>query len=318
MAPDKILTSAQNLNPTVTSGPFTVTESKAGTDYTVSRNPDYYQAAQGLPYLDKIVFRIVTDQNTILKDFQSGAATSSWFLDVTKTIAYQALSNYKLSNNPHASNFEAMYFNFKNKVLANNVDVRKAIAMAIDHQALIDTARRGEAVPLCTDHGQAYVPGYQANAPCPTFDPAGALAMLKAMAGQMGSDGVLAKAGQRLEFQYSTTAGNYWRADDELVMQSDMAAIGIKLDISNYPASTFFGTFLTSGIPGKYDIAEFENSYVYDADDASAFACNQIPPLVSTSPSIVTSIWMRCLRKSRPLRTRPRASRSSTRSTRST
>src|SRR6185312_6785306 len=43
MAPDKILTSAQNLAPTVSSGPFTLTESKAGTDYTVSRNPDYYQ-----------------------------------------------------------------------------------------------------------------------------------------------------------------------------------------------------------------------------------------------------------------------------------
>jgi len=278
MAPDKILTSAQNLAPTVSSGPFTLTESKAGTDYTVSRNPDYYQAAQGLPYLDKIVFRIVTDQNTILKDFQSGSANSSWFLDVTKTIAYQALSNYKLTNNPHASNFEAIYFNFKNKILGNNVEVRKAIAMAIDHQALIDTARRGEAVPLCTDHGQAYVPGYQADAPCPKFDPAGAIALLKGAGWVQGSDGIFAKNGQRLEFQYSTTAGNYWRADDELVMQSDMKAIGIQLDISNYPASTFFGTFLTSGIPGKYDIAEFENSYVYDADDASAFACNQIPP----------------------------------------
>jgi peptide/nickel transport system substrate-binding protein len=278
IAPDKLLTSSLNLDPTVTSGPFTLTESKAGTDYTVSRNPNYYQAAQGLPYLDKIVFRIVTDENTILKDFQSGTADSSWFLDVTKTIAYQQLSNYKLTNNPHASNFEAIYFDFHNKILADNVDVRKAIAMAIDHQALIDTARRGEAVPLCTDHGQAYVPGYEANAPCPAFDPNAAIALLKGDGWVLGSDGVFAKNGQRLEFQYSTTAGNYWRADDELVMQSDLSAIGIKLDITNYPASTFFGTFLTSGVPGKFDIAEFEDSYTYDADDASLLACNQIPP----------------------------------------
>jgi peptide/nickel transport system substrate-binding protein len=106
IAPDKLLTSSQNLDPTVTSGPFTLTESKAGTDYTVSRNPNYYRAAEGLPYLDKIVFRIVTDQNTILKDLQSGATNSSWFLDVTKTSAYQQLGNYKLSFNPHASNYE--------------------------------------------------------------------------------------------------------------------------------------------------------------------------------------------------------------------
>jgi len=278
IAVDKLLTSSQNLNPTVTSGPFTLTESKQGTDYTVSRNPNYYRAAEGLPYLDKIVFRIVTDQNTILKDLQAGTTNSSWFLDVTKTSAYQQLSNYKLSFNPHASNFEALYFNFHNKILADNVDVRKAIAMAIDHQALITTARRGQAVPLCTDHGQAFVPGYQADAACPKFDPAGASAMLKADGWVAGKDGVLAKGGQRLEFQYSTTANNYWRADDELILQANFKAIGIQIDITNYPASTFFGPFLTGGVAGKYDIAEFENSWVYDADDASLLACNQIPP----------------------------------------
>src|SRR5207244_11576266 len=89
VAPDKIQTTADNLNPTVTSGPFMMAESKPGDHYTVVRNPNYYQAAQGYPYLDKIVFRIVTDQNTILKDLQAGSITSSWFLDVTKVIAYQ-------------------------------------------------------------------------------------------------------------------------------------------------------------------------------------------------------------------------------------
>jgi peptide/nickel transport system substrate-binding protein len=278
IAPDKLLTSSLNLDPTVNSGPFTLTESKSGTDYTVSRNPNYYQAAQGLPYLDKIVFRIVTDQNTILKDLQSGTADSSWFLDVTKTAAYQQLSNYKLSFNPHASNYEAIYFDFHNKILADNLDVRKAIAMSIDHEALITTARRGQAVPLCTDHGQAYDPGYQADAACPKFDPTGAAAMLKADGWVAGKDGILARNGQRLEFQYSTTANNYWRADDELVIQANLKAIGIQIDISNYPASTFFGTFLPAAVPGKFDIAEFENSLVYDADDATVLACNQFPP----------------------------------------
>ncbi|HVU68563.1 MAG TPA: peptide ABC transporter substrate-binding protein [Ktedonobacteraceae bacterium] len=278
IAPDKLLTSSQNLDPTVTSGPFTLTESKAGSDYTVSRNPNYYRASEGLPYLDKIVFRIVTDQNTILKDLQAGTADSSWFLDVTKTSAYQQLSNYKLTFNPHASNFEAIFFNFKNKVLADNPEVRQAIAMAIDHNALITTARRGQAVPLCTDHGQAFVPGYQADAACPKFDPDGATALLKSKGWVAGKDGILTKNGQRLEFQYSTTANNYWRADDELIIQANLQAIGIQIDITNYPASTFFGPFLTGGVPGKYDIAEFENSWVYDADDSSLLACSQIPP----------------------------------------
>ena len=56
--------------------------------------------------------------------------------------------------------------------------VRKAMAMAIDHTALIQTARRGFASPLCTDHPAGIIPGYQANAACPTFDPAAANKLL--------------------------------------------------------------------------------------------------------------------------------------------
>ena len=64
---------------------------------------------------------------------------------------------------------------------------------------------------------------------------------------------------------------------DENILQQDFKAIGVKIDIQNYPASTFFGTFLPAGKPGKYDLAEFENDFPYDADDASEFACAAVP-----------------------------------------
>src|SRR5438874_6281180 len=92
MSPDSILKSPDNLNPSVTDGPFMMSESKPGDHFTVVRNPKYYLASQGLPYLDKIVFRFVTDSNTILKDLQSGSIDASWFLDSQKTPAYQALA----------------------------------------------------------------------------------------------------------------------------------------------------------------------------------------------------------------------------------
>ncbi len=286
VAPDKVLTSPDNLNPSVTSGPFMMKESKPGDHYTVVRNPNYYRASEGLPYLDSVVFRVVTSQDTILKDLQAGTIDSAWFLDVTKLIAYQRLTNYTLSANPNASEFEAMYFNFKNKILGSHPEVRQAMAMAVDHQALIDTARRGEAAPLCTDHPKAYVPGYQPDAPCPKFDPTAANALLDQMGWVKGADGVRTKAGMRLEFQYSTTANNLWRADDELILQSAFKAIGVKIDIQNYPASTFFGTFLgggnasppTGAVAGRDDLQEYEDSFTYDADDSSLFACNQFPP----------------------------------------
>jgi peptide/nickel transport system substrate-binding protein len=286
IAADKIVTSHDNLDPSVTSGPFMMSESKPGDHYTVVRNPNYYLASQGYPYLNKVVFRIVTNQDTILKDLQAGTIDSSWFLDVTKSSAYKALSNYKLTYNPKSTNFEAMYFDFHNPILGKDQAVRQAMAMAIDHTALINTARRGYASPLCTDHSQALNPGYQANAPCPKFDPTAAKQLLTNDGWTMGSDGYMHKGSEMLSFQYSTTANNLWRADDELILQQDFKAIGVQIKIQNYPASTFFGPFLTGGNAspatgaqsGKYDIGEFEDSFTYDADDSSLFSCNQFPP----------------------------------------
>lgn len=273
MAPDQVLKSADNLNPSVTSGPFMMSESKPGDHFTVVRNPKFYLASQGYPYLDKIVFRLIPSQDTILKDFQSNSITSAYFLDVTKVPAYKALANYQLVTNPNASNFEAMYFNLSNPIL-NHKEVRQAMAQAIDYNSLIQTARRGQAVPLCTDHGKAYVPGYQADAACPKYNPAAANSILDQAGWTKGADGVRSKGGQRLEFKYSTTANNAWRAADEEILQQDFAAIGIKLNIQNYSADTYFGTILPQG---KFDIGEFEDSWTYDADDSSLFACNQIP-----------------------------------------
>jgi peptide/nickel transport system substrate-binding protein len=278
MKPEQITKSADNLKPSVTNGPFKLSESKPGDHYTVVRDPVWYRASEGMPYLDSIVFRIVADQNTILKDLQAGSIDSSWFLDVSKTPAYQRLTNYKFSSNPTSTNFEATYFNFKNPILGKHQEVRQAIAMAIDHDALIKVARRGQASPLCTDHSAGIHPGYQPDASCPKFDPAAANTLLDQNGWVKGANGYRSKGGQRLEFQYSTTANNLWRADDELILQQNLKAIGIKINIQNYPASTFFGSFLPDGIPGKYDMAEYENSWTYDPDDSTLGATNQIPP----------------------------------------
>src|SRR6266581_4297922 len=208
MDPASVVKSSDNLSPSVVSGPFMISEVKPGDHYTIVRNPKYYQASAGFPYLDKVVFRIVPDQNTILKDLQAGSVNSSWFLDVSKATAYQKLSGYKFVGNPNTTSFEALYFDFHNKVLANNPEVRQAMAMAVDQQALIDVARRGLGGALCAEHSKASNPGYQADAPCPKFDLDAANKLLDDHGWVKCPDDVRTKNGQKLEFQYSTTAGN--------------------------------------------------------------------------------------------------------------
>ena len=276
IAPETIKKSSDNLNPSVTSGPFMMSESKPGDHYTVVRNPRYYLASQGLPYLDKVVFRAVASQDTILKDLQSGAIDSAWFLDVAKLKSYQQLANYQVVTGNGAS-FEALHFDMNNPAL-KDLNVRKAIAMAVNRNELVTIARQGLAVPICTDHSKAYNPGYQANAPCLNFDLNAANKLLDDAGWVKGPDGVRQKGGLRLEFQYSTVAQIVWRQQDEELNQANFQKIGIKVDIQNYPASTFFSSFLGGGVPGKYDIGEWASSYTYDANDEGGFSCASIPP----------------------------------------
>jgi peptide/nickel transport system substrate-binding protein len=287
VAPDQIYKSPDNLNPQVVSGPFMMGESVPGDHYTLVRNPNYYRASEGLPYLDKVIFRIVT-QDDVLKDLQAGAIDSSAYLFGQKFDQYQRLRNYSFITSPTTASFEALWFNFHNQVLASHLEVRQAMAMAIDHQALIAAAPAGLDTPLCTDHPSAMHPGYDPSAYCPVFDPATANKLLEDNGWVKGPDGVRSKGQQHLEFEYSTavTYPAPGRLNGEMIVQRNLQAIGIKLDIQNYDNITFFAHLLPDGkaspptgaVAGRYDIAEFALGWGYDPDDSSIGACDNIPP----------------------------------------
>ena len=283
MTPEAISKSPDNLNPKVTSGPFMMAESIHGDHYTLVRNPRYYRASEGLPYLDKVIFRNI-NKDTILKELQAGTIDSTG-LDVSQVQEARRLTHYTLVTSPTSGGFEAMYFNFHNQVLATHLEVRQAMAKAIDHPALLNEAAFGFASLLCTDHPSALHPGYEAQPPCPEFNPAAANKLLDDNGWAKGTDGVRTRGGERLEFEYSTSANNPWRLATEAVVQRNFSAIGIKLDIQNYPIDEFFTSLLPGGkasppsgaISGRYDIAEFENGFLYDPDDAFLLACDQSP-----------------------------------------
>jgi peptide/nickel transport system substrate-binding protein len=290
MAPEAIAKSPDLLNPQVTSGPFMVAESLPGDHFTLVRNPRYYRASEGLPYLDKVVLRTgAADQDAILKDPQAGIVTAARSLSVEASMvqAYRRLSNYTLVTPPTSASFEALWFNFHNTVLASHPEVRQAMAMAIDHQALIQVARQGFATLLCTDHPSALHPGYEPGVDCLEFDPALANQLLDQNGWVKGADGVRSKGGQRLSFEYATCSScAQGRLASEAILERNFHAIGIQLDIHNYDSGTFFGSLLPGGkaspptgaVPGRYDIAQYAYTFGYDPDDSSLLSCDQFPP----------------------------------------
>ncbi len=287
VAPEQILKSSDNLNPKVVSGPFMMAASVPGDHYLVVRNPNYYLAREGLPYLNQIVFTVVSSIDLGLKQLQSGSVDTPGLFPFTDLQAMQRLKDYTLIYQPSQNGFEALYFNFHNQVLASHLEVRQAMAMVVDQQAIIAEPEKGIAAPLCTDHPSAYHPGYDPNAPCPVFDLVAANKLLDDAGWVRGPDGVRTRGGQRLEFEYSTSVTDRPdRAAVQSIIQRDFGQIGIKLDSQNYPANIIFGSVLPQGkasppsgaVAGRYDIAEFGNYLYYDPDDSGSFACNQFPP----------------------------------------
>ena len=290
MTPEAILKSADRLNPKVVSGPFMMSESVPGDHYTLVRNPKYYRVSEGLPYLDKVIIHIASTPESILKDLQAGSIDSYDDINSQKVSsnpqAFQRFNHYTLISSPTSSYFLGLFFNFANTVLATHVEVREAMAMAIDHQALIATVVHGFAEPICTDHGSFYHPGYEPDYDCPSFDPTAANKLLDDSGWVRGSDGVRTKGKQRLEFELSTDDDSPVRIENEGMVQHELSLIGIKLDIQNYGAATFFGSFLPEGkaspptgaVAGSNDITEFaDNPNTYDPDDSSLFPCDQYP-----------------------------------------
>ncbi|MGE5334459.1 MAG: peptide ABC transporter substrate-binding protein [Nitrososphaerota archaeon] len=269
MDPATIFKSENNLKPAVTSGPFMISDRVKADHITVKRNPNYYQA--GKPYLDQITFKIIPDQNTILTALQNGQIDTSWFLDINKLDQYKAIQGYKVALDKAPASYEAIYFNMKNAFLSD-IKVRQAITMGIDISPVIQNIWKGIAVPTCDD-GTGTFAHDPSLIPCYKHDPAGAKQLLESDGFTMGSNGYYTKGGKTLELRYSTTAGKAYREQTEQVVQDQLKQIGIKINIVNYPADTYFGSVLYDY--GKYDIAEYANSLGYDPDNHTQWACDQ-------------------------------------------
>jgi peptide/nickel transport system substrate-binding protein len=269
MAPADVLKSTQAFQPTVVSGPFTITERAKADHITLKANPNYYQS--GKPYLAGMTFRIITSQDTILTALKSGEIQTSWFLDINKLTDYKAISGYSVVLDKSPGSFEGIYFNETNPILADAV-VRKAISQSIKVDDIITKIWQGIAVKDCDDGTGTFA--HDTSATCYTYDPTSAAAALTADGWTMGSDSYRHKGGKTLELRYSTTAGKAYREQTQLIVQAALKTnIGMKIDIVNKPADAFFGTQLYDY--SAYDIAEFANSLTYDPDNHVQWACNQ-------------------------------------------
>ena len=148
----------------VGTGPFKFVEFKANELIKLVKNPDYWK--KGLPYLDGIEFNIITNRSTAVLGFISGKFDMTFPTEVTipllKDVKSQAPNAVcVLEPNNVSTN---IIVNSSNRPF-DNIDVRRALALALDRKAFIQIQFEGQA-----DIGGTMQPG-----------PAGLWAMPKEM-----------------------------------------------------------------------------------------------------------------------------------------
>jgi len=159
-----------------------------------------------------------------------------------------------------------------------DVNVRKAIALALDRESIVRDLLLGlpkvpasfwDALPYYNDPPLTNYP----------YDPEQSKALLEA-AGWVDTngDGIREKDGVELEISHATTIREV-RQDTQAIMQQQLAAVGIKLDIVPVDDTLYFASYADNGpaARGEYDIQEWSDGPLFPDPDLYYWLCDQIP-----------------------------------------
>jgi peptide/nickel transport system substrate-binding protein len=275
-----------NKKPTVGCGPFVFQEWESGSFARFVANEKYWL---GRPKIDEIFFRFVPDDASQIAALKAGDG------DIGTFIAYSDIPSLKeagITVIPAFSMYnEGIYFGFceSNHPAVKDVNVRKAIAYATDRFSLNKDLLLGGTVPAATDWDQTIWndPSLQ---PYP-FDPEQAKTLLD-QAGWIDSngDGTRDKDGKELVLKYGTTTREI-RKDTQAVIQQQLAAVGIGVELLNYESDLFFAGYSDQGpaATGQLDIFEYSTSPSQPPDpDTGEWLSKDIP----TAENPAGNNWM--------------------------
>jgi len=252
----------------VSGGPYEIKSYSKGEALVEVPNPKYWGPK---PHLSKIVFRFILD------DSQDAPAISSGEVNIVNPVipsvsyadSIKSIPSFTATVSPGLQ-FQHIDFNESNPYLAK-LPVREAIVLGTNRAQMIQRIVApifSTVSPALTSKAQVlnnriYMPiqpQYQnTSGSMGTVDPAKAKQLLSSAGMTMGSDGYMHPnfgplKGKDFTLSISTTSGVPVRQQIEELFQADMKAIGIKINIQNYDASTLFGTV---GPKGEFDLIQF-------------------------------------------------------------
>lgn len=269
-APKKLMEIGPDIDKAPWSGPFKITAaSKSEIDYAPNPNWAGGVSAAHAPYLTGLKFQFFGTKDGMIAAFKSGSVDLAFDMTQADYPALKAVDpsvgtaeltpawqyeHLDLNNDPNHARGNGLW----------DVNVRKAIAMAIDKQSMLNVLFPGTQVtPACSPAP----PGlwYAKDETCPSYDPSGAKQLLAQAGWTPDSSGFMAKGGKEMNLELCTTSGNPTRLTELQKVSSDLKQIGVKSYIKTADATSVVFAGWTDTTPttdcsiyrGNYDLADF-------------------------------------------------------------
>lgn len=208
----------------VGTGPYILDSWEEGQAIILVKNTDYYK---GEPDIDRVVFKIVTDDNARAMQMQSGELDLALLTpkDSEKFLGEDGYAVYRMET----SDYRGIMFNFANEYWQKNRDMIPAVCCGIDREAIVDSVLHGHGIPAYGPlqrniYNNRDVEHYD-------YDPDRARKILEDAGYTVGENGFYERDGEEAGFVISVGAGDQVRLDIAQAVCQQLAGIGINCSV---------------------------------------------------------------------------------------
>jgi peptide/nickel transport system substrate-binding protein len=211
----------------VVSGPFKLERWVPQQEVVLVRNERYYK--EGLPYLDRVVFRMIPERSNQVAQLLAGNLHVMVQLPITDLPRVERSSVARIEAYWHRL-YSHVVWNMRNPLFSDR-QVRQALTLAMDRQAIVETLW-GEYGRVADSFIVQTVWAHDDSIEPWPHDPARARRML-AEAGWSDSDGdgVIDKDGLPYRFEILTNQGNDERLDAVVMIKEHLSRVGIEVEV---------------------------------------------------------------------------------------
>jgi peptide/nickel transport system substrate-binding protein len=237
----------------ISAGPYRVTEFRTDEMVELEAVDNWIH---GAPKIKNISVRVIPDATTMVLEMRRGTLDLQINQIPFENVAeFEKSPKHQVVKKP-GSVWQYLAFNLKDPILSK-VEVRRAIAHAIDRDRIIRDLLRGHGVATDTMFGQGHWVRAE-NLPAYPFDPAKAKQLLD-QAGYRDPDGEGPRPRFSLTFKSSTNAEANLRAE---MIQQMLRQVGIDMKIQ----TSELGTFLEDIGKGNFQMYSLSRNGIADPD----------------------------------------------------